>query len=44
MLFAERAPAFLAAQQYDYLAIDAAGKLHRPGRPGTQFPIVGHPS
>jgi thiamine biosynthesis lipoprotein len=41
MLFAERAPAFLAAQQYDYLAIDATGKLHRPG---TQFPIVGHPS
>jgi thiamine biosynthesis lipoprotein len=41
MLFAERAPAFLAAQQYGYLAIDAAGKLHRRG---TQFPIVGHPS
>jgi FAD:protein FMN transferase len=41
MLFAERAPAFLAAQQYDYLAIDAAGKLHRPG---THFPSARHPS
>jgi thiamine biosynthesis lipoprotein len=30
MLLAERAPTFLASQQFDYLAIDAAGKLHRP--------------
>ena len=32
MLFEERAPAFLDAQSFDYLAIDAAGKLHRPAR------------
>ena len=32
MLFEERAPAFLDAQQFDYLAIDATGKLHRPAR------------
>jgi len=31
MLFEERAPAFLDTQACDYLAIDAAGKLHRPG-------------
>ena len=41
MLFAERALAFLAEQQYDYLAVDAAGKLHRPD---THFPTVRHPS
>jgi len=29
MLFEERAPAFLDAQQFYYLAIDATGKLHR---------------
>src|SRR5206468_8955256 len=29
MLFEERAAAFLDAQQFDYLAIDAAGTLHR---------------
>jgi thiamine biosynthesis lipoprotein len=41
MLFEERALAFLAAQRYDYLAIDAAGQLHRAG---AHFPIARHPS
>jgi thiamine biosynthesis lipoprotein len=40
MLFEDRALAFLDAQPFDYLAIDAAGKLHRNA---AEFPIAAHP-